>query len=1244
MNSPTFSSLLVRLPAGASAGLGATTPTLNAAGVDFELEVLFATGAPPAAALGVAAPAGPAWVWHIARPKGSTAGANPWELSHALSAAGMGIVSGDAFVEPDLLQDWNFQDPGARAGGLAATGKCVFVDQNAVLPGVKGKFAWHLDDAFSGLRKARTTVGAPAGNVIRIAHLDTGYDPAHQTLPAHLRQDLERNFLPGENLHDASDPAVGGFLKNPGHGTATLGILAGNKFTFAAPGYTAFADFLGGAPHAEVVPIRVGTSVVQLLTSAVAAGINYAAELCRDPATRIHVMSMSMGGLASQAWADAVNKAYESGIVYVAAAGNNFSAGLFGVPTRMIVFPARFRRVLAACGVMANAHPYFGLPIGSMQGNWGPESKMATALSAFTPNMPWATRGCPGIVEMDGAGTSAATPQIAAAAALYFQKHAAVLLDAGRYREPWMRVEAVRNALFNSANKSADGGSSSKLGNGILQAAAALGVAPAAAALLRKTPADDASFAFLRAFTGFGLAPTDSKTRMFALEATQLAQRSFEPGKPNPLESLVSDPDLPADAISPAQRQSFFEQLLNHPQASRPLRAYAENALSSNSAASAKPKSALPAPAPSPAEPPTPPVASALSLAPTVTPPLASVPPRAAFIAPTPPYRKLRGFAIDPSLATDLETAPISRATFKVRWERLDPGPVGEYLEVIDHDPASGCYYEPVALDDPTLLAQDGLAPSEGTPQFHQQMVYAVASLTIQNFERALGRRSLWRPGKPPVGADPKNDSTFVRRLRLHPHALRERNAYYTPQKVALLFGYFKAAGDDPGNHMPGSMVFACLSHDIIAHETTHALLDGMNRAFLRPTNLDVHAFHEGFADLVALLQHFTFPEILHHQIAATRGDIGSQNNLLGQLAGEFGRGIGLRGALRNAIGRIVAGKWEPHVPRPDEFESTTEPHLRGAILVAAVFDAFIAIYERRTADLLRLATGGTGVLRPGAIHPDLVDRLAQEAAKSAQHVLNMCVRAIDYCPPVDITFGEYLRALITADFDLVEDDDLGYRVAFIQAFRRRGIYPHDVRTLSVESLRWRSSINDEMRPSVELEDILSRLREFAERQGYLHSREDLFNTERGMRQTIHGWLVEHFAAGDEAQRDAVYLGLKPGERFEVRAARIAQRVGPDGQMIPQLLLSLLQETSIPVNPDDPNGPQMPFEGGSVVIADLRARRIKYCIRKNLTSASRQDRQRGFAVAASASLRATYLGAGPFDNHDEPFAALHRGY
>ncbi|WP_217607412.1 hypothetical protein, partial [Chitinophaga sp. GbtcB8] len=77
-------------------------------------------------------------------------------------------------------------------------------------------------------------------------------------------------------------------------------------------------------------------------------------------------------------------------------------------------------------------------------------------------------------------------------------------------------------------------------------------------------------------------------------------------------------------------------------------------------------------------------------------------------------------------------------------WETLELGPVCDYVEVIVSDPTVGKFYRAVDLDDDYILAQDGLDPSEGDPQFHQQMVYAVAMPTIKNFERALGRKVLW--------------------------------------------------------------------------------------------------------------------------------------------------------------------------------------------------------------------------------------------------------------------------------------------------------------------------------------------------------------------------------------------------------------------------------------------------------------------------------------------------------------------
>jgi hypothetical protein len=362
--------------------------------------------------------------------------------------------------------------------------------------------------------------------------------------------------------------------------------------------------------------------------------------------------------------------------------------------------------------------------------------------------------------------------------------------------------------------------------------------------------------------------------------------------------------------------------------------------------------------------------------------------------------------------------------------------------------------------------------------------------------------------------------------------------------------------------------------------------------------------------------------------------------------------------ALRDAIGRMVGDHWEPRIPDPTDYPKASEPHERGAILVAAVFDAFLSIHERRTADLLRLATGGTGILGDGEIHPDLVGRLANEAARAASHVLGMCIRALDYVPPVDITFGEYLRAILTADHDLVRDDDRLYRVAFLEAFKRRGIQPREVRTLSVESLLWHTPEQDALQPSEALQSQLGRLRAMAGEQLFAEAldgggmaREDLFLLQRSMRRELHGWLEQHFATSHEGARDAAFLGIDLTSKdregrtgaFEVHALRFAMRVGPDGGTQPQALITLLQRVAVPLDANEPEGEVMDFEGGCSVVVDLRLLRIRYAIRKNAASASRLERQRAFAAKEGGSLRATYLGESPGRRDDEPFARLHLG-
>jgi subtilisin family serine protease len=1116
-------------------------------------------------------------------------GQTPWDLAHARVADQLGVADSDVvFAEPDLVHTI-YPDPNAsQASGLLAVGdQCRVTDQEntngeAIGPGI----AWHLGDGFSQLAKARAAVNFTEPRT-RVAHVDTGYYAAHISLPRNINKALQRNFVGKDGTPtSAEDPDNKALLiDNSGHGTGTLSILAGN--TIADLGQID----MGGAPDADVVPLRIADSVVLLHTSSFARALGYAVD------NQCDVLSMSMGGLPSDAWREAIDRAYLSGLCMVTAAGNNFA----GLPTRNVVYPARYSRVICACGVMANGNPYAFLQNRAMEGNFGPDKCMRHAMSAYSPNIPWAVYGCPTIVRRNGGGTSSATPQIAAAAALWFEKYKNEL------PRDWRRVEAVRKALFTTAAK----GNANQVGNGTVRAFDALAVRPDLT--LKQTKSDNDAFAFLRVITGLGIVEPSPRERMFNLEISQRWLLNTE------LQEIVPDPDDTAE-LSSANLARFMEAVIEDKDASTALRKHVAGRYSV--VTGTPPKSTR------------------------VTSDIVPADEPVAYAQPavrTPPYRRLRVYAVDPSLSTRLDTADINSATLDVRWEKLEPGPRGEYLKVTDE--LVGGQPNELDLDDPRLLAQDGWAPAEGNPQFHQQMVYAVAMTTIEHFERALGRPVLWRHRQ--NAEDPLDDALYVGQLEVRPHALRQANAFYSPEEVALQFGYFDADATNAGELVPGSRVYTCLSHDIVAHETTHAILDGMHRRYNEPTNADVLAFHEAFADIVALMQHFTMRDFLEMEIARTRGDIEAES-MLGSLAVQFGRATGGRGALREAIGSVENGVWKRFTPDPTELDRRLTPHSRGAILVAAVFDAFLAIYKARTQDLLRIYTGGTGVLPTGAIHPDLVRRLADEASKSADHVLGMCIRALDYVPPVDVTFFEYLRGLITADSDLVSDDRHNYRVAFVEAFRRRGIYPVNIdaptsdtlRTLSVDTVRWQglddSLLRSKERNAIERQyrGIVDRLRRYANSCLYVKDRKALFNAARKERLELHEKIKIAFDATPEFAKE---LGVDPGRTFEVHELRPAMRVSPDGRYVPQVIVAVTQSTQVRAD-REAGVPSHTFRGGSTLIVDLSVPEVKYRIVKRITSDSRRSRTAAFVRDAAADpLRALFFGP----DRKEPFAALH---
>jgi hypothetical protein len=385
-------------------------------------------------------------------------------------------------------------------------------------------------------------------------------------------------------------------------------------------------------------------------------------------------------------------------------------------------------------------------------------------------------------------------------------------------------------------------------------------------------------------------------------------------------------------------------------------------------------------------------------------------------------HRTLTILAQDPSVKVN---GKMLRAKIEVPAEKLLPGPRGYRVSVIDYDATSHALYNPLALEpglegedvDPYANPRIGDATLLDDPRFHAQNVYAIAMRILARFELALGRRVPW--------------GSYGHQLHIVPHAFAEANAFYSRDDRALFFGYF-ATESAAGN--PGPTVFTCLSHDVVAHETTHALLDGLRRRYLEPSTPDPGGFHEGFSDVVALLSVFALEEVVgavldgkpdDKLIAEKFLDRASlvDSALLG-LADEMGQALsGIRGEALRRSAKLKPGK--DYLDDPEY----AEEHMRGELLVAPMLRSFLDIWIKRLSKI--------GTLQKGKKDRELV---VEEGARAADHLLTIAIRALDYCPPVEIDFSDYLTALLTIDREVVPDDRYGYREALLRNFASFGI------------------------------------------------------------------------------------------------------------------------------------------------------------------------------------------------------------
>ncbi len=539
------------------------------------------------------------------------------------------------------------------------------------------------------------------------------------------------------------------------------------------------------------------------------------------------------------------------------------------------------------------------------------------------------------------------------------------------------------------------------------------------------------------------------------------------------------------------------------------------------------------------------------------------------------PTRTLTIVAQDPSLTVGSgKSKRILTAEVPVPNEKLDTGPRGYRVTVIDYDSSTDTLYAPLDSEKYGTTSQPAdpyRNPSDRTvlsdPRFHAQNVYAVVMRTLARFEAALGRRVSW--------------SFQGHQLFVAPHAFATANAFYSKRDRALMFGYFPS----PQTEGP---VLCCLSHDVVVHETTHALLDGLRERYTDPSSPDQAAFHEGFADVVALLSAYAIPEV----VGAALGSVsrGKQTisrsalklealrkNILASLAEQMGEELsGVRG---NPLRRSVDLEPATHYYKRDlDFE---EPHRRGEILVAAVMQAFLMVLANAFASL-----GDQPA--PGSKPSGQLDRerVILEAADTAQRLLNLSIRALDYAPPVHLQFGDFLSAILTSDHEIVPDDSrYGFRNALRRSFAQYGIRPSSNSSTGSEPGLWEPPGEEDGR---------------ALDYGSVH-----FESMQQDNDEVFRFLWEN----------RQQLKLDPHAYTRVLSVRPCRRVGPDGFLLRETVVEYMQIMNVVAGelkglgiekpegmPDDLDTPL--YGGGTLIFSEYG--RLKFHIRNRVDNAAQQ--------------------------------------
>ena len=302
-------------------------------------------------------------------------------------------------------------------------------------------------------------------------------------------------------------------------------------------------------------------------------------------------------------------------------------------------------------------------------------------------------------------------------------------------------------------------------------------------------------------------------------------------------------------------------------------------------------------------------------------------------------------------------------------------------------------------------------------PYFHQVNVWAVVQRVLEFCEEssALGRPVPW-------GFDGN-------RLIVVPHAGYGENAFYDQHSKSLQFYYF---GDQSS---PG---YTCLSHDIIAHETGHAILDGIRPLYNQISSVQTGAFHEFFGDLMAILLALLNQDIRHFVAQTTAGQL-NEANVLADLAPQFGEETANRPYLRTAFNKLTM--------QDKEIQNSLSPHNISQVMTGAMWDILASIADKHLEQNLPSPSNQIeGLAGDEAGSPEAASEKPNTPAQAlwwaADRFRRVALQPLDLCPPCDIQFIDYAKAVIRNDILTNPVDERGYRPAMLEVFHKRGLCP----------------------------------------------------------------------------------------------------------------------------------------------------------------------------------------------------------